>query len=94
MDEICYPFSFSYLYYRNFNICRSCYLEKFFLIFVTGWVLMVGAAPLHEVEESGGEQSDFWPPDMIPHPVVPGDGPSGPGDSDFIERDSDETRCN
>ena len=21
----------------------------------------------------------FWPPDMIPHPVVPGDHPSGPG---------------
>lgn len=25
----------------------------------------------------------FWPPDMIPHPTAPGDGPTGPNEPDI-----------
>lgn len=41
---------------------------------------------LDEEKEEGLEKNDedaFWPPDMIPHPTVPGDGPSGPGEPEF-----------
>ena len=38
-------------------------------------------------EEEGApqviEQDAFWPPDMIPHPTVPGDGPTGAGEPEL-----------
>jgi hypothetical protein len=28
-------------------------------------------------------QRCFWPPDLIPHPDIPGGGPSGPGEPEL-----------
>lgn len=36
-----------------------------------------------EVSDSDGESSEFWPPDMVPHPHPPGNGPSGPGEPEM-----------
>lgn len=32
-----------------------------------------------EVTDGGSESNEFWPPDIVPHPIPPGDGPTGPG---------------
>ena len=49
-----------------------------------------------EVTENDGEKSEFWPPDLVPHPHPPGTGPSGPKDKgDLAEvRLRSDLRCN
>ncbi|MCH9610078.1 MAG: hypothetical protein S4CHLAM81_11490 [Chlamydiales bacterium] len=50
-------------------------------------VLFIGvpafAVPQASSENSNGEVQEFWPPDLIPHPHLPGSGPSGPGEPEM-----------
>ncbi len=36
-----------------------------------------------ESSDDGTDGNNFWPPDIIPHPHIPGTGPSGPRDPDM-----------
>lgn len=36
-----------------------------------------------EANDPEPESEDFWPPDMVPHPGIPGDGPKKNNDGDW-----------
>ncbi|NGX61106.1 MAG: hypothetical protein K940chlam9_00587 [Chlamydiae bacterium] len=62
-------------------------MEKFLLgilIAVFSWSGSLFALPECDVQDSNGEQSEFWPADMVPHPHLPGSGPTGPGESKIV----------
>jgi hypothetical protein len=42
------------------------------------FLLMMGFTPDYFEPDSYPQALCFWPPDMIPHPTVPGDGPKKP----------------
>ncbi len=60
-------------------------MEKFFCSVIACLFLSSVAFALlpMEVSDSDGETTDFWPCDWIPHPTLPGDGPSGPAESEW-----------
>jgi hypothetical protein len=58
-------------------------MEKIFLIFLIAFGAFAFADESGEVTESDGETSEFWPPDIVPHPHPPGSGPSGPGEPEL-----------
>ncbi len=57
-------------------------MQKIFIVLLLG-MSVLGTAMECEVEDSNGEQNEFWPPDMIPHPNPPWDQPSEPGGGDM-----------
>ena len=60
-------------------------MEKFFLTLIAALIFCAPAfaVPDCEVDDSNGEQNEFWPADMVPHPHPPGSGPSGPGEPEM-----------
>jgi len=49
-------------------------------------VILFGTSMAHqhcEVKEDDQQSSEFWPPDFIPHPHLPGGGPRKPSDGDL-----------
>jgi len=57
------------------------------ILYVVSMVVMFGtmiaALPQTEVKEDDQQSSEFWPPDFIPHPHLPGGGPKKPSDGDL-----------
>lgn len=54
------------------------YISLFLVLTFVAIKPLLHAAPIPcEAEDSNGEQHEFWPADMVPHPHPPGDGPSG-----------------
>lgn len=39
--------------------------------------------PIFDCADQDPESQEFWPPDMIPHPTVPGDGPKKHNEGDM-----------
>lgn len=57
-------------------------MQKIFIAILMGMSAMCMAIE-SEVNDSNGEQNEFWPPDMIPHPNPPWEQPSGPGEPEM-----------
>lgn len=57
------------------------------VMLVRKWIYYVGLGFLVLTCMSFKEPEVFWPPDMVPHPVVPGDEPSGPGEPVLAARE-------
>lgn len=58
-------------------------MEKFFLICCfacVAFTMPIFADMNAEVQDENPEQSEFFPPDIVPHPIFPWDMPSGPGE--------------
>lgn len=50
-------------------------------IYIAGIIACIGLAITSEVKPQAqviDPPKEFWPPDFIPHPTLPGDDPSGP----------------
>lgn len=78
MDEICYKNKNLDMDSRNYCYHRNLSFEKILLIVFISISTAILACPNTETSDSQGESKEFWPPDMVPHPSLPGDGPSGP----------------
>lgn len=44
------------------------------LSFATAPITLIASNEVKEINE----ENSFWPADMVPHPITPGDGPTGP----------------
>lgn len=51
-------------------------MEKILLAALLFSSSFLAAMPYVEVQDSDGESSEFWPPDLIPHPNPPWEQPS------------------
>lgn len=51
-------------------------------IYILGIVAFIIAVLIKSCHAS--EPQAFWPPDLIPHPHNPNDGPSGPGKPELV----------
>lgn len=66
------------------RIRAGIYISLFLVLAFLAIKPLLHATPIRcEVDDTSGEQNEFWPPDMVPHPHPPGSGPSGPGEREL-----------